>query len=181
MLIISVALSLTCACFGTAATISGWADAFLFSAAPLAGFLVYDLIYAALGAALDRRSPASWPNDFARHLRFSVPLLFLCAVANFALALGLVVSGAATGYQAFILMFLVDYLLIAAYWALRSLQHARMRENRKLGETVSERYKRSSATAVSVNVALVILSAALFMISNAGLKAAGVEFSHLQR
>jgi hypothetical protein len=99
------------------------------------------------------------------------------------LGLAVVFTGrlGASGYQAFVLIFFVDYLLIAVYWALRSHEHARRRENRNLGESVADRFWRSSATVVSLNVVIVISSAAGFMLGNAGLRAVGAEFSHFQK
>lgn len=181
MLLVSIAVCLICASFGASNDLQSWTDAFRSSAVPLLGFLAYDIVYATLGAALDRRAPVTWWNDFKRHLWFSVPLLAACASLNLLLIIFLVTSLGTSGYQAFILVFLVDYILISAYWLLRSVQSARRSENRDMGESVRERFWRSSATSVALNVAVVVVSAAAFMLSNAGLKAAGAEFSHFQK
>lgn len=181
MLAISVAICLTCSCLGSSTDLKGWQDAFRSSCVPLLGFLVYDLIYACLGAALDRRERVSWWEDFLRHLWFSMPLLVLCAATNLALAIIFVQVLGASGYQAYILVFIVNYVLISVYWGGKALQHARKSENRNLGESIRERYWRSSATSVSLNVAVVVISAAAFMLSNAGLKATGAEFSYFNR
>lgn len=180
MSLTAFAISIICASFGSTEQLLGWHEAFVATAIPLLGFLIYDFIYACVGATLDRRTRVSWLNDFIRHLRFSVPLLVFCLLVNMALTILLTNRLGATGYQAFVLAFLVNYVLIATYWALRSYQHARSNGNRNLGESIAQRFWRSSATVVSVNVAVVIVSGALFMLGNAGLRAAGTEFSHFK-
>lgn len=179
MLIISVAISIASSFFGSSMNLFSWTDAFQASAVPLLGFLTYDILYACVGAAFDRRGGVTWLHDFVRHLRFSVPLILICSCVNLLLTSSLVSKFNTTGHQAFIFAFLVNYVLISAYWAFKSLQHARKRENRRLGESVRERYRRSSATTVAVNVAIVVISAALFVLSNAGLKVAGAEYLQL--
>jgi hypothetical protein len=78
-------------------------------------------------------------------------------------------------YQAFILLFLMDYALISIYWAIRSFQHALRQENRDWEESVWERFQRSSATKVAIYVGGTILSAVIFMLTNAGLREAGLK------
>lgn len=179
MLLLSLAIALTSSFFGSFGNLSGWQDAFWSSVVPLAGFFVYDVIYSLVGATVDRKNTQTWGSEFVRHLTFSVPLLLIAASANFLLAYSFVLHLGNTPYQAFILLFLVDYVLVSAYWALRSFQHACKREERWMGETIAERFRRSSATNVSLNIAIVIASALAFVLTNAGLKAAGVGFSAL--
>lgn len=181
MAFVALAISLTSACFGSTTDLRGWQDAFVVSSLPLLGFLFYDVVYASVGAALDRRARESWWSDFIRHLWFSVPLLVLCISANFFLTISFTAILGASSYQTFILVFLIDYMVIALYWALKSFEHARKRENRNLGESARDRFWRSSATIVSLNIAVVIVSAAVFMLGNGGLKGAGAEFSHFQK
>ena len=179
MLVLSTAIGISSSFFVAFANLTNWHDAFWSSIIPLLGFLTYDVIYSSVGASLDRRARVTWLDDFIRHLKFSIPLLIVAACVNFILAYMLVLNFQNSAYQAFILIFLIDYVLISTYWALKSVQHASKRENRIIGESVNERFRRSSATNVSLNVAIVVASALVFVIFNGGLKAAGVGFSQL--
>ena len=178
MFAISTVISITSAFFASAVDLTSWQSVAIAAAIPLLGFLAYDALYAFVGASLDR-GRNSWLSEFGRHLSFSVPLLALSLLLNVALANLLMSKVGFTPYQAFVLVFTTDYLIISVCWAYQSLRHAQNRKNRTLGETVSERFWRSSATNVSLNISVVLFSAIFFMLGNAGLQAAGKEASLL--
>lgn len=178
MLLIVGVISIVSAFFASAIELSSWQGVLVATSAPLLGFLAYDAVYAHVGATMDRgRSPWLW--EFKRHIAFSVPLLIFAFILNAGFASFLVSEGGFTGYQTFVLIFTVDYLVISLYWAYQSLRHAQKRESRNLGESVKERFWRSSATNVALNVGIVLFSAIFFMLGNAGLQAAGMEASLL--
>jgi hypothetical protein len=170
MFLVSLIISLACSCFVSSVDLNGWSGVLVVTSSPLVGFLLYDLIYAATGSALDRQTRESWWHGFMRHLEFSVPLLGLCVAANLVLVFVLVDRMLLNAYQAFVLTFFLDYLIISMYWLRRGYSHASRRENRRLGEGVWERFRRSSATAVGAYVALVLLSASIFILGNAALR-----------
>jgi len=78
-------------------------------------------------------------------------------------------------YQTFVLVVAIDYFLISNFWAYKSFQHARNGGDRLIGETISERFWRSSATNVSLNVAIVLYSAIFAILVNAGNQIVGSE------
>jgi hypothetical protein len=178
MLTISVATCITSAFFASSVDLETPFGVLAATSIPLLGFVAYDAVYACVGASLDHRRQGSWASEFKRHLLFSVPLVLLSLVLNLLLAT-VFARILRTPYQAFVLIFAIDYAVISGYWAVLSLKHAKQRQNRLLGESTSQRFWRSSATNVSLNVALVLFSAVLFMLLNAGLQAAGSDLSQL--
>lgn len=178
MLMLSVGVCVVSSFFASSVNLNMPIDVFNATAIPLLGFLAYDLVYSTIGASLDR-GRATWLREFVRHLTFSVPLLLLSLFLNYLLANILMKTLGASPYQAFVIIFAFNYFVISLYWVLQSLHHAEKRENRLIGESVSERFWRSSATNVALNVGLVLASAISFMLGNAGLQSVGVEASQL--
>ena len=178
MLANSLAISITSAFFASSVELETQVHVMLATSIPLLGFMVYDLIYACVGASFDRLGSSSWTAEFRRHLLFSTPLVLLAFALNLALAFAF--AGALrTQYQSFVLIFTIDYALISAYWAFLSLRHARQRQNRMLGESTSERFWRSTATNVSLNVGFVLVSAVSFILLNGGMQPPGLELRDL--
>lgn len=174
MMSVAFLISVFFSCLGSAISIGSEKEAFFSSLFPVFGFLLYDVVYAAVGASLDRQTQDTWIADVLRHLAFSVPLILILPLLNY-LAIFLLVSRMqVSSYGSLIIAILFDYLLISTFWAYKSRIHANKRENRRLGESVSERFLRSSATNVSLYVSTVILWAVLLFLGNAGLKTAGV-------
>lgn len=171
MLAVSVAVSTACAFFASSIDIGKFSGIVIATSIPLLGFALYDVIYACVGAALDRHH-SSWFQDFRRHVAFSTPLVVLAFSINVVLAL-IMTNLLRTQYQVFVLIFIVDYVVISGYWSVLSLRHAKRRENRRLGESISQRFWRSSATTVSLNVALVVVSAFTCLVFNAGAQKPG--------
>ncbi len=178
MLMLSIGICIVSSCFSSSVNLSNLQGVLVATSIPLLGFLVYDLVYGCIGATMDRRNQATWFHEFKRHLAFSVPLVIVALLLNLVLAM-LFVKVFRNSYQAFVMLFAIDYVVISGYWAIMSLHHARQRKNRNLGESTSERFWRSSATNVSLNVALVLFSAIAFMLFNAGLQQAGPELPQL--
>lgn len=178
MLAISIAISIASAFFASAVDLGIPMGVLIATSIPLLGFLAYDVLYAFVGATLDRASQVPWVTELRRHLIFSVPLLLLSLLINMVLAI-VFARLLRTPYQSFVLIFALDYAVISGYWAALSLNHAKQRHNRLLGESISQRFWRSSATNVSLNVALVLISAVSFMLLNAGLQPAGPDLPQL--
>jgi uncharacterized membrane protein len=178
MLAVAIAISIVSAFFASAVDLDAPSGVLVASSVPLLGFLAYDFAYACVGATLDRKGAATWVGEFRRHLLFSAPLVLATLTLNLLLA-SLFSGFLRTTYQSFVLIFAIDYAVISGYWAVLSLGYARQRENRRLDESTAQRFWRSSATNVSLNVALVLLSAIAFMLLNAGLQQAGPDLPRL--
>jgi len=178
MSLISSLICLICSVLASALPLVNGADVLLPTTIPLIGFLLYDLVYAVVGSTLDRgRKP--WLNEFVRHLWFSVPMLVMCFCLVILFTIVFESSQNLTPYQNFIIIFAGYYVFISGYWAFKAFLHSVNRKNLSMGESVSERFWRSSATYVSLNVLLVVVTGLSMLVGNAGLKALGVASTKL--
>lgn len=178
MLVLSIFISVLSAFFASSVNLSTWIDVAISVSIPLLGFLVYDLAYAVIGSSLDRRR-RPWFEEFIRHIWFSTPLLLITLLINVFLANRFISSFNFGLHQTFVLVFAIDYFLISTFWAYKSFQHAKYGGDRLMAETISERFWRSSATNVSLNVAIVLSSAIFSILVNAGNQIVGSGAIHI--
>lgn len=174
MFLVAISICLITSVFASSIPLAGAYQVAVSASILLAGFFAYDVIYAFVGASLDRGNRA-WLMELWRHLSFSVPLLVGLLIVT--LLLALITRGLGfTGYQSFVFIFCAHYCLISIYWAARAFRYAIAQENRRIGESVGERFWRSSATTVSLQVALALVVASVFFLASAGLVAVGLPF-----
>lgn len=179
MLLTAGFIALVSSMLGSTRAINWWSDAFLLSTIPLLGFLVYDLLYAFVGATFDRKARQSWFSEYIRHIGFSLPVLVLCFAFNGLMSYFLISHAGFTGQQTVILTLLTDYCLISLFWAYKSWVFSSNRLNRSPIENTMQRFLRSSATLVSINVAIVILSGLIQLLFNGGLIVFGAATSSM--
>lgn len=152
---------------------SGYRYLIFVSMTPIAGFALYDLIYAIVGSYFDRRAGESWGRDALRHMKFSMPAIpicaILCAICSYISFYILNLSY----QQSFIVCLIITYCTLSIFWLTMAYLHASKRENRRLGESIYLRMQRSSAANVGLNIGIVVFSAAVFILGNAGLKSVG--------
>jgi hypothetical protein len=173
MSVISIFICVFCSMDYYKLDLKSYISIWIASCVPLFGFLIYDVLYSMTGSAFDRRGGSSFIDDFLRHIKFSTPLLILCSICGLSISFIFMQYLNIDGDKVYVIIFSVNYFLISAYWFYMSFRHAVKRENRNLGESIGHRMARSSATNVALNVGIVLFSAIVFILGNAGLKVAG--------
>jgi hypothetical protein len=148
---------------------------FVMASTPVLGILMFELIDSGVSATLFRKAGLSWTQDFYRYLKFSVPVLLIgidlvAATCYFAQDTWMARSSA-LGLSA-LLLFAV---LLTIYWAVRGFAHAAIPKNRDSGESILERFSRSSNTQIAIAMALTLGGAVLWIAMNAGLALVGME------
>jgi hypothetical protein len=85
---------------------------FISASLPFIGFLAYDVVYACVGASLDRGAGVSWRKEFLRHMRFSSPLILICLSIGLFLSFIFIQVGEVDVEKAYLFTLLVNYCIV---------------------------------------------------------------------